>query len=431
MKTSTYVKNLSDYEREEIILDGVRLSDQIELIPIQGRKKNIQLNRIEFAIKLEERDDLGVEGVSIQLPCLDRKQAHFSLEVVPFLRNKELEEHGRYFLSTRSGMPFKINGVYSTGSFLMRGDQVDLGFYRFIFGTQAIVEANLNADEKISKSNLNIVFVGETGTGKTHLAQKYHEMSEKLGSFIHLNLSNLSPQLVESELFGHKKGAFTGAYCDKTGAIREAHRGTLFLDEIDSLSLEIQTKLLLFLEDKKVRPVGGQQSFECDVRLIFASGKKLEDCLMNKKMRQDFYYRMTSGIVIHLKPLRQQPELVKSICYASVNEKNAIISSRLIEQYQKLSWPGNIRQLKSHLNKKMILNSGRRLEWCHLDEELISMPQEDLNLEDVDTYLSLDEYKRRYCQRTFFRFGGSVKRSAEILGIAPNTLRSIVLPKAS
>lgn len=431
MKSREYAMHLSEYEREEIIIDGLRLSDQIELIPMQGRRKNVLLNRVSFTIELAKREDISIEGTSITLPSLDRHLSQYVLELVPFKRNQLIEEHGRYFLRTISKVPFKINGVYSTGSFLMRGDQVDLGFFRFNFNGPRKQSSECLVDEKIAKSELNLVFVGETGTGKTHLAKKYHEASQKLGPFIHLNLSNLSPQLVESELFGHQKGAFTGAHTEKMGAIREAHRGTLFLDEIDSLSLEIQTKLLLFLEDKKVRPVGGHQSYKCDVRLIFASGKKLEDCLVNSKMRQDFYYRMTSGIVIQLKPLRHQPNLVKEICDELAMSKNIVMSSRLIEQYQKLTWPGNIRQLKSHLNKKIVLSSARRLDWCALDDELTAFSEDKIEDFDGDHYISLEEFKRRYCHRTFHRFGGSVKRSAEALKIAPNTLRSMINLKAS
>jgi transcriptional regulator of acetoin/glycerol metabolism len=431
MKSNAFNMNLCEYEKEEIINDGLRMSDMAELIPVQGRRKNIVLNRVLLSIELEKRDDLDIKSTSILVPCLEKKRASFALELLPMLENSLIEEHGRYFLRSMSSMPFKINGVFSTGSFLMRGDQVDLGFFRFVFAKLKGSQSECLVNEEISRSNLNLVFVGETGTGKTHLAKKYHEHSGRLGSFVHLNLSNLSPQLVESELFGHRKGAFTGAHCDKMGAIREAHHGTLFLDEIDSLSLEIQTKLLLFLEDRKVRPVGGHQSFDCDVRLIFASGKKLEDCLVSKKMRPDFYFRMTTGVVIPLRSLREQPELIESLCNDMALEKDIVFSSRLVDQYKKLSWPGNIRQLRSHLYKKIILSSRRRIEWCALDNELIDQSCNHEESVDLDHFLTLEEYKRRYCQRTFFRFGGSVKRTARALGIAQNTLRSMITDKAA
>ena len=159
-------------------------------------------------------------------------------------------------------------------------------------------------EQNLINSDLKILISGETGTGKSHLARKVHEKSGRLGEFVAINLSSFNPQLIESELFGHKKGSFTGAIHDKTGAFSMAKNGTLFLDEIDSLPLDLQTKLLTFIDNKKFRRVGDTKEESINTRLIFASGRPLEQLVEQGSFRKDLFFRLKSGHSVEMASLR-------------------------------------------------------------------------------------------------------------------------------
>ena len=236
-------------------------------------------------------------------------------------------------------------------------DLCEIGYHEFQFKKKSELNLTLNKgslellDEKIVKSKVPILIEGETGVGKTHIARKIHEASGCQGEFVHVNLCSFSPGLIESELFGHIRGAFTGAMNDKKGALREAREGTLFLDEIDSLSIEMQTKLLLFLEDFLVRPVGSAIKYPVQTRVICAAGKDLGEMVKEGFMRKDFYFRISSGKKLKLKSLREDPSRVESIMNKFALDKDIYFSPKLYEFYKSLPWPGNIRQLVGHLQK--------------------------------------------------------------------------------
>ncbi|RPJ68885.1 MAG: sigma-54 factor interaction domain-containing protein [Alphaproteobacteria bacterium] len=279
--------------------------------------------------------------------------------------------------------------------------------------------------EEIIKSDLNIVIEGETGTGKTTLAKMIHEESGRSGRFVHLNLSSFAPSLIESEVFGHVKGAFTGAITEKRGAILEAHRGTLFLDEIDSLSIELQTKLLLFLDGHEFRSVGGSLPQKVDVRLIFASGTKMKTLIDQQKMRKDFYYRLTSGAVVPLMSLRDQTERIREICLEFEKNNFIILSSDLIDYYQQCPWPGNIRHLTSHLHKKKILSNGKKMILDRVDYDLLSDKVQACGFESHQLK-SLEEIKMDYCLNVYMKADKNFLKASKLLDISPNTLKSLL-----
>ena len=272
----------------------------------------------------------------------------------------------------------------------------------------------------ISPSSLQ----GETGTGKSELARKIHRESGRGGNFVQINLSSFSEGLIESELFGHVKGAFTGAVSPKRGAIIEANRGTLFLDEIDSLPISIQTKLLLFLDSKKIRAVGSHTEEKVDARLIFASGRNLRELTGERMMRRDFYYRISSGVTLTLKPLRNDKEKIKDICDHFFQKEGLSIPGKLMEFYLGYHWPGNIRQLLGHLNKKKVMCHKYKWDFDHLDEELIG---DALSLiQEHKQFCTIEELKQSYAYKVYLSFDRSVKDAAKMLNITPNTLRALL-----
>ena len=411
--------------------NGVRYRDVLVIKPMQGKSKKVVLNRTQFSFFSSSSFDTEVKGFNIFLPNLMGDEISFSLSLKPvFLKNPE--KGGRYLLNSYSEGPFKINGVLSYSSFVERGDIVDLGFHRLEFmpQTEEILSSKENSllqNTSILNSKLSILIEGETGTGKSRLAKIIHEKSHRNGEFVQINLASYSENLIESELFGHIKGAFTGAFGAKQGAFLFADKGTLFLDEIDSLPINIQTKLLLFLDTNEFRQVGGENLKKTDVRIIFASGKSLKDLVQKGKMRQDFFYRISSGIRLHLPPLRDDSSLLEKVCRDFSLKEGIYIHPSLQDYYKKLFWPGNIRQLISHLKKKKLLSKGRKIEFDSIDEELVDNEKyffkEDLISKP---HLTLEEVKKRYAYNVFKYCRENLDEASKVLDISKNTLRGFV-----
>jgi len=411
--------------------NGVRYDDILLVKPMQGKSKKIILNRTQFSFFSSNNFETEVKGFNIFLPNLMGDKVSFSLSLKPVF-SKDLEKGGRYLLNSYSQSPFKINGVLSYSSFIERGDVLDLGFHRLEFKSQS--EESLSSDENelfqnpnILNSKLNILIEGETGTGKSRLAKILHEKSQRNGEFVQINLASYSENLIESELFGHIKGAFTGAFGAKQGAFLFADKGTLFLDEIDSLPINIQTKLLLFLDTNEFRQVGGEKLKKTDVRIIFASGKSLKDLVYRGKMRQDFYYRISSGVKLSLPPLRDDTLLLEKICRDFSSKEGVYIHPSLQDYYKKLSWPGNIRQLISHLRKKKILSKGKKIEFDSVDQDLVDNEKDFFKTAlSSKPHLTLDEVKKRYAYNVFKYCRENLDEASSVLNISKNTLRSFV-----
>ena len=410
---------------------GLRLGDEIILSPVYGRRKSIKLHRTHIHFFSDDWDKT-IEAYPIVLPTLGEGKFSYSLLLCEN-DGDEIEKKSRYLLKSNQDQPFKINGNYSFESFIERGDKVQLGHnvldMRSIFQQkdQELNHHEILRNEKLLKSDLNILIQGQTGTGKTHLAGLIHKYSEQKGPFIHINLSAFAPALLESELFGHVKGAFTGALHDKKGAFLEAKDGTLFLDEVDSLPLDIQTKLLLFLDNKTIRPVGGHRSIECPTRLIFAGSKSFQSLVEKKLMREDFYFRMSTGHKIELIPLRNNPEAIKTFCYQFSLKHDVSFTNKLIEFYQTLPWPGNIRQLQGHLEKKKTLSPSRKFDFDELDSELIAQSSSLFKLNpEENQFLSLQTVQRNYVSKVFNYLNQDLGKSAQALRISSRRLRRML-----
>ena len=206
------------------------------------------------------------------------------------------------------------------------------------------------------------------------------------------------------------------------GAIHEANHGTLFLDEIDSLPKGIQTKLLFFLDSKKVRPVGGFGEKKSNANLIFAAGRDLWKLVKEGKMRKDFYFRISSGLEYHLRPLREDRNLLRKLIY-EYEQKNAItLSPNLLKFYLKYSWPGNIRQLYGHLDKKTALSKSARMYFNSLDNSLLRLHHPSV----PEGFLSLQSLKAHYAQKVYYWTGQNSKEAAYILDVSINTFRNLL-----
>jgi DNA-binding NtrC family response regulator len=282
----------------------------------------------------------------------------------------------------------------------------------------------------VAPTDMTVLVQGETGTGKELVASAIHYQSGRCaGPFVTINCAGFPESLLESELFGHEKGAFTGADQAKAGKIELAHGGTLFLDEIESISVVMQGKLLRMLEDQKVNRLGGNASIRVDMRVIAASNVPLKEMVAQGKMRSDFYYRI-NVIPIHLVPLRQRrvdvPLLVHDFLrhhpVASAKGINAL-SKPVMNRLMDYSWPGNIRELQNVLERAIVLATGRVIDSVDLpDLSRASQPKED----GVISCASLDEWmkeqEKRFLMQKLDDCGGNVALTAKSCAIGLRTL---------
>lgn len=416
-----------------ILENGLRLYDEILIEYVFSRPRKMILNRKTYQILLSGRRGNRSDTVLHLDSCLNIS-AQFELILCPAVTDKNNENNFRFLLRSLGNYPFQLNGCACYEAFLERGDKVVIENNKIIFLGQNIEKeqekisddiAELIYSKSFLKADIHTIIEGETGTGKTSLAAKIHSLKNSKGEFVHINLANYSRNLIESELFGHVKGAFTGAINDKIGAFSQARNGTLFIDEIDSLPLEIQTKLLLFLDNQMIRPVGGTVDKFINTSLIIATGKSAKFLQKSKCMRKDFYYRIFSGIQIKLPALKDKPGLVKQFVLEYCEKNNYKASKELINLYCGYYWPGNYRQLKSHLRKKTLFTETKSLVPDKYDLELSEEEVSDNILLGSKLY-NMEKMKIEYVSKVFKICRENIKRTSEVLEIAPNTVRSII-----
>lgn len=396
---------------------GVRVGDSCCVSPLSGHKKKYLLNRHSIDLITDEKDAHVSRG---RIIFAGQPDFHYRLELDPT---------DRFVLKTIRGRPFSINGIAAREAFVERSDRIYVEDHKLSFDSvdrrEPIVLGHpALKNSHLVESDLNILIQGETGTGKSHLALQIHELSLRRGRFVAVNLSSYNPMLIESELFGHRKGSFTGAVSDREGAFAFADNGTLFLDEIDSLPMDLQTKLLTFLDNKTYRRVGETTTREIRTRLIFASGQSLEELVDKTRFRRDLFFRIKSGQTLQLEPLRDRPELIQDACDYFSAKNDLSFAPRLIEFYAGLPWPGNLRQLFGHLEKKRILNRGSKLDFDVADEELI-LQSSDL-LELPEKMLTMEECKLQHLKATLVACNGNVALAAQKLCISPRTARAML-----
>lgn len=412
---------------KQIEVSGLRLGDSCSIFPSHGQKKAFTLNRncIDLISARYRPNDLCMSY--IELPSSGPCQFHYRLEL------DLAENEGRYTLRTLKGRAFWLNGSAAKDAYIERMDRlyIDDNKVNFDpFNLSEIIERNFEhpilLEQKLINSNLKILIQGETGTGKTHLAAKIHEKSQRLGQFVAINLSSFNPQLIESELFGHKKGSFTGAVADKIGAFQEATNGTLFMDEVDSLPLDLQTKLLTFLDNSKFRRVGEMKETEIRTRLIFSSGRPLEKLVQHGTFRRDFYFRLKSGHTIELSSLRNDLLKIKETCQFFCIKHQVSISSRLLSFYETLPWPGNLRQLLGHLEKKKILSKTLKFDFDQLDEGLLLESSDLMSITGNSDIVPLKELKEDYIKKVLLLCDGNISLTAKKLHLTEKTIKTAI-----
>jgi two-component system NtrC family response regulator len=283
--------------------------------------------------------------------------------------------------------------------------------------------------EKVAGSDVTVLILGESGTGKELFARALHELSPRAtGALVAINCAAIPENLLESELFGYEKGAFTGAIKQTKGKVEYADGGTLFLDEIGDLPQSLQAKLLRFLQERVIERVGGRQEIPIDVRIICATHQDLEGLISEGRFRQDLFYRI-SEITIPIPPVRQRQADALVLARAFLDKYNKEFGRSVrgftkdaLAAIERFSWPGNVREIESRVKRAVIMADGPQLSPEDLD---LALPDNEeafaLSLQEVR-----EEAESRAIRRILTRVDGNITQAAKLLGVTRPTLYSLM-----
>jgi two-component system nitrogen regulation response regulator NtrX len=284
----------------------------------------------------------------------------------------------------------------------------------------------------MAATNGRVLIFGESGTGKELVAHAIHAQSLRAEEpFVEVNCAAIPEELIESELFGHLKGSFTGAHDDKVGKFQKADGGTLFLDEVGDMSLKTQAKTLRALEEQRFEPVGASASVQVDVRVVAATNKHLDDEIERGNFREDLFYRL-NVIPFYVPPLRDRKEDIPVLVNYFANEfttaygkKPKELTPAAYDALMEYSWPGNVRELRNFIERIVIMNPQVRVDARHLPLPAVRRPGEG-DRRTLPQYASLQEaraaYEREYILKKLAESNGNVTRTAEILGLERSNL---------
>jgi DNA-binding NtrC family response regulator len=305
------------------------------------------------------------------------------------------------------------------------------GSFGRIIGNSPGIRTVYRVIEQSAPTNASVLISGDSGTGKELIAQTIHELSPRASfPFVAINCAAIPETLLESEIFGHEKGAFTGATDRRTGVFELAHRGTLFLDEIAEMTPATQVKLLRVLQEREFRRLGGRQEISVDVRVIAATNVNPQEAVNSGKLREDLFYRL-NVFAIDLPPLRERREdipLLVQMFLTEFNRSNAKgirgVDQEAMFILERYPWPGNIRELRNVIERATILAESEFIEPRHLPPTLVSRGEESLPTLTIAPGTTVDEAERRLILLTLDHTRNNKTRAAEILGISLKTLHN-------
>ncbi|HZH91512.1 MAG TPA: sigma-54 dependent transcriptional regulator [Pyrinomonadaceae bacterium] len=318
-------------------------------------------------------------------------------------------------------------------SLVLRHELLGSGAFGKLIGNSPPMQHVYKLIEQVASSSASVLITGESGTGKELVARTIHDLSPRReGEFIAINCSAIPETLMESELFGHERGAFTGAAARRQGCFELAHRGTLLLDEIAEMSALLQAKLLRVLEERSVRRLGGSQEIPIDVRVLAATNREPHEAVRTGAFREDLLYRL-NVITIELPPLRQRKEDIPLLAQHLVAQLSARherparhLSTAALEVLRSHHWPGNVRELRNVIERAVIICSGEAIERHHiapypLDQRTRARVEDTITL-PVGT--PIEEMERQMIMRTLQKTDNNKTRAAELLQISLKTLHN-------
>ncbi len=311
--------------------------------------------------------------------------------------------------------------------------------------SQPLVDLVGNID-RIARASCTVLVTGESGTGKEMLVAALHDASARAKApLVTLNCGAIPEALLESELFGHAKGAFTGAHASRAGRVAAAEGGTLFLDEIGEMPLSLQVKLLRLLQQREYSPVGDSKTYKCDIRVVAATNRDLEAEVRAGRFREDLYYRL-NVIQLHIPPLRERKDDIGTLANHFLNHMRHELGREDIEGFSEealslletYGWPGNIRELQNVIERATLLCAGPLLEARDLpaavrshDPRSAGAPGLSAELPEtgIDLRAAIDEYESALIRQALARTGGNKNRAAQLLGLNRTTLVEMVKRK--
>ena len=314
--------------------------------------------------------------------------------------------------------------------------QSQSGFGRFV-GTSAALEKVLRQARAVADTSANVLITGENGTGKEILARAIHEESARRdGAFVAVNCGALPEQLIESELFGHVRGAFTDAKTDRAGRFEAAGGGTLFLDEIGELSKAVQVKLLRAIDQREIQRLGSNETLKVDIRLLAATNRDLEHAMKEESFREDLFYRL-NVVPLHMPPLRERREDIPVLAThfaAKAGEKHTRptpeLEPALVEALQEYEWPGNVRELENMIERLVVLTKGTRLGPESLPEKMLHVRPEACAGASAEDETTLEgatvALRRRMVIEALRAEGGNRGAAARRLGISRSYIHRLI-----
>lgn len=311
----------------------------------------------------------------------------------------------------------------------------DTGVFGRLVGSSKVMQEVFRLVELVAPSTASVLITGESGTGKEMVARTIHEMSPRKGKpFVAINCSAIPETLIESEIFGHEKGAFTGALERRAGCFELAEEGTLLLDEIGEMPIATQAKLLRVLEDHRLRRLGSKIETPVDVRVLAATNKIPEDAVTKGELRNDLYYRL-NVFNLHLPPLREHkediPQLVDALLAEMSNKHGRAIggvNETVLHMFNNYNWPGNVRELRNTLERAVIVCEGALVEPRHLPPNFgstgLRVATGDFEGIRLDVGTTVEEAEKMLILKTLAATSNNKTRAAEILGISLKTLHN-------
>jgi len=297
-----------------------------------------------------------------------------------------------------------------------------------LLGSSTSMQAVFNSIRKVATTDAPVLILGESGTGKEMTARAVHHRSDrKEQTFVAINCGAIPEALMESELFGHEKGSFTGAHVQRKGRIESANDGTLFLDEIGELSPALQVKLLRFLQERVIERVGGRQEIQVDARVIAATNADLKKRMADGTFREDLYYRL-AVVQVHLPPLRERGDDVMLLAqallqrYAAETGKSGItFGAEAVKAIRAYGWPGNVRELQNRVKRAVIMSGNRRVTAQDLELEAVETSRQPVSLKEARESL-----EREMVKAALRKHGGKITGAAAELGVSRPTFYELM-----
>jgi len=400
-------------EQPDVVLLDVKLPDANGLIDLLPSIKK-RWSETEVIILTGAPDDS--EAVSWAVEATKRGAFNF-------LRKGDRFDREKFLADINNALEHKRQN--EEASSLRRALETMSGAASPIFQSAAMRDV-VRTVERIAPSDVTVLVTGESGTGKEVIADLLHSLSSRSkGRIIKINCAALPRELIESELFGSVKGAFTGAHADREGLFRQAEGGTLLLDEISEMPIDTQSKLLRVLQDQEVRPVGGKTSYKTNCRLIASTNRKPDEAIEDGKLREDLFYRI-SAISVHLPPLRERREDIMPLANAflkryagQANRQIRGFTAEAVERLTAFDWPGNVRQLQNEIQRAVLLSEGADVDATDLSiTSARAVPGES---QDTNFTL-LEGVERNAIVQMLKETGGNKLEAAKRLGIGRQTL---------